>query len=153
MPHLALPKWSARGGRLILILLNIALVFFSSTSLAGDAANYAYDFYTSLLSPGGMNMPGGLHLLAQKGVHFTLFAALGVFLYNSLSGSTRSRLTFVTVFCLTVGAASEALQFLFPGRTPALHDVLLNGGSGLVAALFIRWSRSLLRGTEPATSG
>jgi VanZ family protein len=46
---------------------------------------------------------------------------------------------------LIVGTASELLQRAFPGRDPAIHDVLINGLGALFGALVCRSSAPLSR--------
>lgn len=118
--------------RLVAVLMNLALVFFSSTGLAGEASEYAFHFYTSLL--GRFPAGAGPHLLAEKAVHFTLFFSLGFWLYECLGGHRAERFWKAAVLCLVVGLLSEMLQSLFPGRHPSLADIMLNGISATLAA-------------------
>jgi hypothetical protein len=64
-------------GRLVGIIVFVALIMFSSTKAAGDASEFAYNFYQS-----GLQLPTGggdsiLHLLADKYIHILLFFSLG----------------------------------------------------------------------------
>ncbi len=123
-----------RKRRLAWILIHVGLVLFSSTNIAGQASEYAFQFYRDWT---GLDGGAGLHLLADKGVHFSLFFTLGLILYYSLIAPTREKVLWVLLACLLVGSASEGLQFYFPGRHPSLADVMLNGVSGLLGAVFV----------------
>ena len=145
MDWMPLPLPGVKKSRLAWILVQVGLVLFSSTEMAGQAAEYAFQFYRSIT---GMSAGAGVHLFAEKGVHFALFFSLGVILYYSLLASRWERVFWVLVACVAVGCASESLQFLFPHRDPLLTDVLLNGGSGLLAAVLLA-----LAPTAAATRG
>ena len=56
---------------------------------------------------------------------------------RSREAPLRERVFWVLAACLVVGLCSESLQVLFPGRHPSLADVMLNGGSGLLAAVLL----------------
>lgn len=126
-----------RKRRLAWILIHVGLVLFSSTNIAGQASEFAFQFYRRWT---GLDGGAGLHLLAEKGVHFTLFFTLGVILYYSLMAPRREKVLWVLLLCLLVGSASEGLQSFFPGRDPSLADVPLNGASGLLGAALLSWS-------------
>ncbi len=117
--------------RIIEIFANVGLVFFSSTRYAADACEYAYRFYR-----GAIGLPGGswLHLIADKGIHFTLFFSLGMILYLAAGGTRLQRLVWVAAICLAVGSLSEVVQSFFPGRDPSVADTILNAASGALAA-------------------
>ena len=75
----------------------------------------------------------GLHTLAQKGVHFALFFALGAALYNGLKVARPWQIGLSIGICFLAGMGSEGIQLLFPERYASLWDVLLNGSSGTLA--------------------
>ncbi len=134
----------APSARLAILLAHLALIFFSSTRIAGQWAEYAFRFYRSLL--GRVATGAEMHLLAQKGVHFLLFFSLGVWTHNTLNGTRAQKLVWAVCCCVLAGALSESVQ-LFTGRDAALADVLLNGASGaLGAALAWRCSAARLAG-------
>jgi VanZ family protein len=132
-----LPK--IKRSRIAWLTLQVVLVFFSSTRIAGQAAEYAFQFYRALAGLGG---GPGSHLLAEKGVHFVLFFSLGVILFYSLDAPVRERAFWVLAACLLVGACSEGLQFLSRGRHPSLADVALNAISGLLGAIVLALNKS-----------
>ncbi len=75
------------------------------------------------------------HLLADKGLHVTLFVVLAILLRNALPPG-RFRTVQILALGLIVGSCSEFLQRYFPDRDPALRDVLINfGGTALGLAL------------------
>jgi VanZ family protein len=120
--------------RLLWVITLLGLISFSSTPAAGDASDYAYSFYSHLLGLGGANV--GLHSLAEKGVHFVLFFALGATLYNSLKVALPWQICLPIGICFLAGSGSEGIQLLFPERHASLYDVLLNGSSGTLALAF-----------------
>ena len=96
----------------------IGIVLFSSTSLAGEWANAAYREIISRTA-----LP---YFLAEKGFHVLLFGILGLVLSRMFRGSLLGSPSFVLLIALAVGVSSEALQAFFPGRDPALRDVIIN---------------------------
>ncbi len=116
----------------------VGLIFFSSTSLASEWAEQTYGFVSAaLLNRPAMNVPSDylLHLLADKGFHVSLFCVLAVLLWLALDHAVRK--PWLIVICgAVVGSMSEFLQRFFPGRDPALRDVLINiGGTALGTAI------------------
>jgi VanZ family protein len=92
-----------------------------------------------------------LHLLADKGLHVTLFLILAVLLWKAIP-PMRGKAGFILLAGLVVGSCSEFLQRFFPGRDPALRDVLINlGGTaiGLALSLILFQSRALSQPFEP----
>ena len=118
--------------RLLWLLAQLALIFFSSSALVGEASEYAYRFYELLLR---LPPTGVTHDLGQKGVHFILFFGFGVSLYYSLNVTRRWKICWIVGICFLVGVGSEGMQLLFAGRHASLTDVLLNGTSGVLAAV------------------
>lgn len=143
------------------VLAWIGTIFFSSTSLAAKWCEEAFRFVTGLF-PGGLGPRGPyyelVHLLADKGLHVTLFLVLAVLLWNSIPQG-RWKIEEILVCGAFVGSCSEFLQRFFPGRDPAIRDVLINvGGTALgvlVSVAFVRFhranARDRLSGAEDAT--
>lgn len=124
----------------------LALIFFSSTSYAGQWCERAYD--SVLGTPyGTVHVPGTpehlLHFLAQKTVHVTLFTVFAMLLWKALPES-RWHFALVISIGLVTGICSELLQMLFPGRDPAVRDALINLGGTILGATIMR------AGTTPA---
>jgi VanZ family protein len=119
-----------------------ALIFFSSTSLAGRLSEQAFDTLSTLLFQGWHSAPGlyhPVHLLADKGVHVSLFAIFAVLLWNALPNSPH-KLGYVILAGTVVGCCSEFLQQFFPERDPALRDVCINAAATALGALMsLRW--------------
>jgi len=118
------------------------LILFSSTSLAAEYCERAFaSLYGSMVRT---HFPSDeafdlLHFLAEKGLHLTLFFVLGILLWRVFSASRLRRLGEVVLAGLIVGMASELLQTFFPGRDPAIRDVLINmAGAFLGAAVSFR---------------
>jgi VanZ family protein len=121
----------------------IGLIFFSSTSLAGKESEQAFAYLSSLLFP---HLPhdsssfGAIHLIADKGVHVTLFTVLGTLLWIVLPDTPR-KITNCLLFGAVVGSCSEMLQSFFPDRDPAIRDVLINTfgtAVGVVISIVVR---------------
>ena len=126
--------------RAFFVLIQVVLICFSSTSTAWEASEYAFHFYRLLLGLGVTD--SGLYGIVPKGIHFVLFFALGNGLYNSLNVARPGKVWWVIGICFLTGIGSEGIQLMFPGRHASVADVLLNGGSGtLAAALTSRCSR------------
>lgn len=119
--------------RLFWLLTQLVLICFSSTSAAGEASEYAFRFCRLLLGLGPTEY--GLHTLAEKGVHFVLFFALGTGLYHSLKVARLRKVCWAMGICFLAGIGSEGIQLLSPGRHASVADVPLNGASGTLAAM------------------
>jgi VanZ family protein len=122
--------------RWILIALWLGIVLFSSTNWAGHAAGAVFQYLLSLLPDPGLYSSGLARFLAQKGFHVLLFSVLGILVGVIPRGSRLRRVAVCCFFCFMVGGISEGLQYFFPGRQPALTDIVLNGASGTVGAFF-----------------
>ena len=118
------------------LLVELGLIAFSSTPLAEEAADYAYHFYAK--SSGLPGPVSGLESLAQKGLHFLLFFALGMTLFYLISGCGWRKVLLVMVICFAVGLGAETIQSFFPTRTASIVDVVLNLNSGTLAALLLQ---------------
>src|SRR5713226_6725201 len=64
--------------RLPMVILLVALIFFSSTKIAGDAAEYAYNVYSSWIWPSAGGPDSPLHYISDKSIHTILFIMLGI---------------------------------------------------------------------------
>ena len=116
----------------------IAVIFFSSTSIAAQWCDQAFDFLAGLLFGGLRHSDSSydiIHLLADKGFHVTLFLVLALLLWKTLPAG-RWKIPAVLIFGAFIGSCSEFLQRFFPGRDPAVRDVLINtAGTALGVAL------------------
>ncbi len=116
----------------------IGVIFFSSTSLASKWCEEAFARVSLLLlGRGAMQQPSFsvLHLVADKGLHVTLFLVLALLLTKVLPSSRFKVLRILTIG-LVVGSCSEFLQRFFPGRDPAVRDVMINvAGTALGVAI------------------
>ena len=109
----------------------VGVILFSSTALAQQYCYLAFDALHRWLLGGGAGAgPGGEYLLlralASKALHLALFFLLAVLLSRVVSGSRTQRFVHIVAIGLLTGCASETLQAFFPGRDPALRDVLIN---------------------------
>ena len=129
IPQMSRRRWSG-------VAIYSALIQFSATQLAGNSAHFAFLYYSDLLGMTGPNT--GLHFMAQKCIHFLLFFGLGSWLTNGIKGSWGTRCGWAIFLCLIVGTGSEYLESFFPGRNPAVFDVMLNAFSGFLGSIVIR---------------
>ena len=110
------------------------VIFFSSTSLASVWSETAFAWVSAqLFGTSAMHEPSMsvLHLLADKGLHVTLFLVLATLLWRAVPEG-RYKVPAILVLGLAIGSTSEFLQRFFPGRDPALRDVAINlGGTAL----------------------
>ena len=109
-------------------------IVISQTGAAGQLANELFDWLFGG-ERGGANV---LHFLLQKGYHVFLFGVFGWLLTSPLG--RRSWRTCL-LWCVGLGAASEALQLLAEGRSPTVSDAVLN----VVAASLAVWLSWRLR--------
>jgi VanZ family protein len=131
----------------VAVLAWIGVIFFSSTSIASDWSEAAFQFISGIFFPhlGAQDDSYGLlHLVADKGFHVALFCVLAVLLWNLLS-TPRWKKSRILLAGAVVGSCSEFLQRFFPGRDPAIRDVLINVAGtavGMAAMLIIARRRS-----------
>ena len=107
----------------------VAVIFFSSTTLAGRWSEMAFRsiatvFFGPTLRPGNA-LYSVAHLLADKGFHVALFVVLAILVWICLPGGSR-KITFIILIGAVIGSISEYLQSFFPGRDPAIRDVIIN---------------------------
>jgi VanZ family protein len=76
-----------------------------------------------------------VRLIADKGFHLTMFFVLALPL-SKVFVARQSKLGYIALTGLIVGSVSELLQNYFPGRDPAVQDVLLNLASILIGAVW-----------------
>ncbi len=116
----------------------ICVIFFSSTSLASEWCENGFSHLSAVFfgQLHAHSTPYDLvHLLADKGLHVTLFCILAILLWQALANMRRKVITILLCGAI-VGSCSEFLQRFFPGRDPAIRDVLINiGGTALGMAI------------------
>jgi len=122
----------------------IGVIFFSSTSLASKWAEGSFGFFSHALFghlDEHSSSYGIIHLLADKGLHVSLFCVLAILLWLAVHQSrTKSRI--ILLAGAMVGSCSEILQRFFPDRDPAIRDVLINiGGTALGIGICLLVSR------------
>lgn len=116
----------------------IGVIFFSSTALASKWAEGSFSFLADTLLAHlqrNSNSYGLVHFLADKGFHVSLFCVLAVLLWQALRHSEK-KVWLILMTGAIIGSCSELLQRLFPGRDPAVRDVLINIGGTLVGIVF-----------------
>jgi VanZ family protein len=106
----------------------IGVIFFSSTSLAGEKSEQAFSYLSDVFLVrlrAATSSEGIVHLLADKSVHLGLFCVLGILLWKTLANA-KKKIPVVLLQGAIIGSCSEFLQSFFPGRDPAISDVLIN---------------------------
>lgn len=130
----------------------ILFIFFSSTSLAAEWCEALFRWLSEYLFAGLRPASGSynlLHLLADKGFHVMMFVVLALLLWKAYS-SIHRRVWLILLSGLVVGSCSEFLQRFFPGRDPAIRDVLINlGGTALGVCLILLIRRTGHRFAQP----
>lgn len=139
---------SSRKAWLFAVALWISVIFFSSTSLASEWCESTFTYVSGMLlkqlHPHSSPYEW-VHLLADKGLHVTLFCVLAILLWHALPNARKK--TLIIIACgAVVGSCSEFLQRFFPDRDPAIRDVLINiGGTAVgvaICALALRRNRT-----------
>jgi VanZ family protein len=116
------------------------VIFFSSTSIAEYWCEEGFRLLSGIflnhLGPDASSY-AVIHLLADKSVHVGLFLILAMLLWKAIADG-QWKITLILMFGAFIGSCSEFLQNFFPGRDPAVRDVLINvGGTALgIAASF-----------------
>lgn len=136
----------------------VVVIFFSSTSLAGQSSEEAFSALSHLfthLQPGTSSYDV-VHLLADKSVHIALFTVFAVLLWRALAEVAR-KVLWILLIGAFIGSCSELLQNFFPGRDPAIRDVLINiGGTAfgvILSALTSKLHRFASRQPELTSAG
>ena len=143
------------------VVLWIGVIFFSSTSLAAQWCEELFATLSSMLLPhlsAAHPSYKHLHFIAEKSVHVTLFMLFAVLLWNAIPNKPR-KITAIFLSSLLVACMAEFIQFFFPGRDPALRDVMIDlGGTaigvGIITKIFaksVKAERTVSRGGERAT--
>jgi VanZ family protein len=121
----------------------IGVIFFSSTTLASQWCETGFTRLSALLvslhpSHSSYDL---IHLLTDKSVHVALFLVLAALLWKALP-SAPAKWAIILLAGLFVGSCSEFLQRFFPGRDPAIRDVLINlSGTALGVVLCLKLAR------------
>jgi VanZ family protein len=136
-------KGTALGGAL---LAWVAIIFFSSTSLAGKVSDSALArFVVAHIRPYDIyDLYHRCHVLflAEKNVHLTMFIVLSLLVWRILPDMPRK--PGIVFLCGTlIGCCSEVAQCFFPGRDPAVRDVMINAlGAGIGTVISVVWAKS-----------
>jgi VanZ family protein len=106
----------------------LSLIFFSSTSVAGEWADWSFHaitrrFFSDLRPSGARYMMW--NFAAEKSVHVIAFAILAILLWKIIP-DVPWRFVAILSAGLVAACASELLQRLFPGRDPTIRDVIIN---------------------------
>jgi len=118
------------------------IIFLSSTSTAGVWSEEAFRWLSGLflgrVMQAGDSVYSFVHLLADKGFHVTLFLVLAVLLWKIVPRGPW-KIARILIVGGIVGSASEFLQSFFPGRDPAIRDVLINVAGTAFGIALLTW--------------
>jgi VanZ family protein len=132
----------------------VAGIFFSSSSLAGKWSEDVFRAISAVLFGqalrSGNPFYGSIHLLADKGFHVTMFTVLAILLWMSLRSASK-KIAPIILIGAAVGSVSEYLQSFFPGRDPALKDVLINLGGTVLGTLIMMFFVTRSSGSSART--
>ncbi|MBV9157526.1 MAG: VanZ family protein [Acidobacteriaceae bacterium] len=126
----------------IAVVIWVGTIFFSSTSMAAEWCEQAFNYVVRLIFgnwPSDQPSYGLFHFIADKGFHVALFLILAVLLWKAIPAG-RWKIATIVLFGAFIGSCSEFLQRFFPGRDPAVRDVLINVGGtvvGVVVSLLV----------------
>jgi VanZ family protein len=121
----------------------IAVIFLSSTAIAGQWADRSFDYLLTLISLNSAPPERWyevIYTLAEKGLHLVLFMSLAVLLWKAVPAHARKALVIVGGGAV-IGSSSELIQCFFRGRDPGFGDVAINVGGtvlGLIVAQALR---------------
>jgi VanZ family protein len=139
------------NGWIVGVVAWVAVIFFSSTSLASQWCERAFHFLSGIMFDNLQlddSSYGLIHLLADKGVHVSLFFILALLLWKTLPDA-QWKIVRILLVGAAIGSASEFLQSFFPGRDPALRDVLINvGGTVAGVGASVAWIKHRSRSQE-----
>ncbi len=127
---------------LLPVLLLLWCVFIFHFSLAdaersGETSGHIRAFFNTVLADMGFSFRLS-SLFVRKAAHFIGFFVLGLFAFANAAAFLRAyRLPAAVGFSAVVAVADECLQFLSPGRAPAVPDVLLDTAGALCGAALL----------------
>ena len=90
----------------------------------------------------GWGLPGVSEHLLRKAAHFAEFTALGWWLLlcaRAFAARAVRRMPWLWGAGILCAAADEGIQFIVPGRSARISDVLLDG-CGVLAGLVLAWA-------------
>jgi len=132
------------NGWVLGIVLWIGVIFFSSTSIAARWCEDAFRVLSGVIFShlhADDATYGLIHLFADKSVHVGLFLVLGLLLWQA-PPNAHWKVARIILFGAAVGSASEFFQSFFPGRDPAVRDVLINvGGTAVGICVCLGWMK------------
>lgn len=77
-------------------------------------------------------------------IHMAQYGLFGVFLFNALKVDLdkfgKKFYLYGFIICLVVGALDEVIQGFLPNRVFTWHDTFINGASGIITLLIIRFN-------------
>ena len=136
----------SRGAGLVLILLSVLTVHFifsrslhnaqTSALESGSIVNFLGAFFAKI----GMTQDQA-DFFVRKMAHFFEFFIMGIFLTLAVRKNSRRTLAknlfFVLFLLLAVPICDESLQYVSPGRSPEVKDVLLDFAGAFCGFLLV----------------
>ncbi len=126
----------------LLLAVLIVVIAFSSSSLAArwldDGVCNAFTLFFGTGIAGDSPVYQGTHFVIEKGSHLAMYFGFGFILSIAWPGASKRKFLWICLTGLAMGIASELLQFLFPGRDPALRDVAINLAGTVLGAMAAR---------------
>ena len=131
----------------ILVIL-WAIVIFIFSNQTGDVSNNNNKFVVDLFNLIGLNLDsyfgGMVDFIIRKLAHFIEYFIFYYLIYNALieSQSHRSALLNSIIIVVIYACSDEMHQAFIPGRGPAIRDVLVDTGGGLLCMLLrVLWKK------------
>jgi VanZ family protein len=126
------------------VVLWTGVILFSSTSVAEKTCEEGFRWLSStFLSHLGPDTSSYavIHLLADKSVHVCLFLVLALLLWKAILGE-KWKIILILLLGAFIGSCNEYLQSFFPGRDPAVTDILINiSGTALGIAATLTFTK------------
>lgn len=135
----------------LMILTGLMILFIFSRSLApadesSQQSNFVMEYINRFLALFGMNVQVA-ELFIRKAAHFTEFFAFGILLSSTVArfeGGIKKNAFSILFFLLFVPVLDESLQYLSPGRSPEIKDVLLDFSGCLTGFALVCVMRTIL---------
>ncbi len=138
-------KKAKAAGLVFILLTALTILFIFSRSLhnaqtsaleSGSIVNFLGVSFTEI----GMTQEQA-DFFVRKTAHFSEFFIMGTFLTLAVQKNSRKTLIknlfFILFFLLAVPVCDETLQYLSPGRSPEVKDVLLDFSGALCGFLLV----------------
>jgi VanZ family protein len=123
-----------------------AIIIFLFSNQTGDVSNNNNRFVVDLFKLVGVNLDsyfgGMIDFIIRKLAHFLEYFIFYYLIYNALVENTSRKSALITslVIVFIYACSDEIHQAFIPGRGPAIRDVLVDTGGGLLCMILnILW--------------